>query len=94
MVTQSVRRQDGVCSAEEALTGAALSSVTANYAGLVEATPHAQAWARWASLSLLSSPRGVYGQWEGPGVSLSSRSRSQTSWTPHDRWSMEISSRV
>lgn len=93
MVTQSVRRQDGVCCVE-GLIGTALSSIIANYAELVEATPHAQAWVRWASLSLLSSPRDVYGRWEGPGVSLSSRSRSQTSRTPRDRWSMEISSRV
>lgn len=93
MVIRSARRQDGVCCADS-LIRAALSSITANYTGLVEATPHAQAWARRASLSLLSSPRDVYGQWEGPGVSLSSRSRSQTSWTPRDRWSMEISSRV
>lgn len=78
----------------EHLIGAAPSSITANYAGPVEATPHVEAWERWASLSLLSSSRDVCGQWEGPGVSLSSRSRSQTSWTPRDRWSMEISSRV
>lgn len=76
------------------LPGAALSSITANYTRLAEATPHAQAWARWASLSSLSSPRVVCGQWEGSGVSLSSWSSSQTSWTPRDRWNMEISSRV
>lgn len=76
------------------LSGATLSSITANYTGLTEATPHVPSLGQVGSLSLLSSHRDVRGQWEGPGVSLSSWSSSQTSWTPRDRWSMEISSRV